>query len=149
MSSVGVLGMIIEGRRERFFRLWGPMISVAVLMAVLLIGAPVSALTGNETTLSFSDLNWISHSDLEFYGLYPNGTWASIGIWNTTSTGLVLAPGVYSVVIHPTGILRLSNPVTFLTDGFMWIQTNAFAIVFILICLGLLFGAAGSRRTKK
>jgi hypothetical protein len=128
-----------------------------IIWLVLLVGiiaggiTPAMALTGNETTLSFSDLNWVSHSDLEFYGLYPNGTWVSLGIWNTTSSALVLQPGVYSVVVHPSGIARLTDPVTFLQDGFAWIQTNAFAATFIIILVGLFAAilSSGEKRRQR
>jgi hypothetical protein len=122
---------------------------IVFLMGIIAGISPALALTGNETTLSFSDLNWVSHSDLEFYGLYPNGTWVSLGIWNTTSSSLVLQPGVYSVVVHPSGVQRLSDPVTFLQDGFAWFQSNAIVILFIVVIIGILIAASSGRGKRR
>ena len=76
----------------------------------------------NTTVISFSDLDLMTHADVQIYA--QNGTaWELAGTYNTTSTGLEFEPGNYMVVLKPSAVARLWNPVTFLTDAFGFLET--------------------------
>ena len=96
-----------------------------LILALILVAAlfiPVSAI--NETTISFSDLSLVSKANLEIYGFNTtNLTWDYLGLYNTSSTGLEFEPGSYQVVLRPSSVGRLTNPVTLLTDAFSFLET--------------------------
>lgn len=92
----------------------GIIVILGLLALTVLNIAPVSGME-NSTTLSFSDLNLMAHSDVQIY----NGS-TLIGTWNTTSNGITLDPGAYLIVLKPNAVSRLSNP------GLMFLDTVAF-----------------------
>jgi hypothetical protein len=94
---------------------------LSLLIVSILI---VPAIAINETTISFNDLNLMARANLEIYGFNTtNSSWVYLGLYNTSSTGLEFEPGNYQVVLRPSSIGRLTNPVTLLTDAFAFLET--------------------------
>ncbi len=92
-------------------------------IALLLVAWPVSAMD-NTTTISISDLNIVTGSNIEIYGLDINGTWSLLEVANTSSTGIIFQPGVYSIVMKPSEVSRFSDIGSLGSDFLTWSQTN-------------------------
>jgi hypothetical protein len=95
------------------------------LIGIILLSIPwpVAAMD-NTTTISISDLNIVTGSNIEIYGLDANGTWSLLQIANTSSTGIVFQPGVYSVVMKPSEVSRFSDIGSLGSDFLTWSQTH-------------------------
>jgi hypothetical protein len=117
-----------------------------VLLLIILFVAIIPASADNTTTISFSDLNLVTHSDVEIYGADANGTWSLLSVQNTTSTGLVFQPGVYSIVIRPSEQARFSSLSTFVTDFASWFETNALFLFAFGAFLAVILVATRRRR---
>ena len=93
-----------------------------------------------DITISFNDLNMVEHSDVEIYGLNETSSdWELLGIYNTATPGLVFSNGTYQIIIKGTAISRVTNPVTFLTDAFGFMETYwlqillAFSLIVLIL----------------
>jgi hypothetical protein len=121
------------------------------LISIILISIPwpVAAMD-NTTTVSISNLNIITGSDIEIYGLDVNGTWSLLQVANTSTTGIVFQPGVYSMVFKPSAVARFSNLATLLPDMVSFFETYWVQFIFIaafLIVVSVAFGGrSGGRR---
>jgi hypothetical protein len=97
------------------------------------VSAPVLAAN---VTISFSDLNLISRQDLEIYGYNDTiSQWELLSIHNTSSPGLGFEDGNYNIIIRPSAVSRLTNPVTMMLDAFTFIETYwlQIGLAFVLI----------------
>jgi hypothetical protein len=110
-------------------------IALFVLM-VLILAAPVMA-EDNLTHISFSDLNLITHQDIQVFGYNTtSNTWDLKGVFNTTSTGLQFEPGQYNLVIKPSAPARLFDPVLAFEDFAGFVQNNLTILIVICFLLG-------------
>jgi hypothetical protein len=90
------------------------------------------------TNFSVSDLGGLTAKQ-DIWCYYFNGTPCSpTAQFNTSSVGIEIPEDNFILVVRPTVIGRLSNPSTFLSDGFDWVETNWLQIVLVIVIL-LLF----------
>ena len=87
------------------------------------------------THMSFSDLNGLSpRQDVDIY-FSANGT--HYGLYNTSSVDIDMPDEDFNIVMRPSAVSRLTNPSTFLSDGFAYIETNWLQIVLLLVVVGV------------
>jgi hypothetical protein len=111
---------------------------IVLMLGVLVFPHPVAA-DANTTTISFSDLDLVSHSDIEIYGLNTT-TWELLAVYNTSSTGIAFAPGVCQIVVRPSEVKRFSQPDTLFADALSFFETYWLPIVAILGLIALFVG---------
>ena len=116
-----------------------PFIIVLLLLASLVFSvATVSAVAycGN---VSFSTLGQSGAEDILIYT--PVGANQTLlGMYNTSSPYVLFPCGDVNVVVRPSAIGRLTNPVTMLTDGFSWVETYWLQILVVLALAGVGWG---------
>jgi len=111
-----------------------------LLLFVLLIGAIITPVLAANVTISFSDLNLISRQDLEIYGYNDTSSqWELLAIQNTSSTGLGFEDGTYNIIVRPSAIARVTNPVTMFIDAVTFLETYWFQLVLVLGVIVLIF----------
>lgn len=108
---------------------------LALLAVVLLAMVPVQAMT-----ITMANPGGIAERDIIVY--YPNGTMQ--GYYNSTSVITVDPSSDYIFTLKPLGANPVDDPGNFLTTVFSFLTSNAVAIVFIILILGLYY--KGRRR---
>lgn len=90
------------------------------------------------THFSISDLNALSpRQDVEVY-YAANGT--LFGQYNTSSTNIDVPDEDFSLIMRPSAVSRLTDPSSFLSDAFDYMETYWLQIVLLLVVLGIFWG---------
>lgn len=100
------------------------------LLCLLAVGS-VSA-----QNMSVTDLGIASPQTIQIYS--GNGTMLA-GTYNTSTVGISLPNDDFVLLIKPETISVMSDPLTLLSAGFSYIETNIIPIVIILFFIGLVF----------
>lgn len=109
--------------------------AIALILLFLLISLPVQAVQ----TMTITDLS--SGSDRDVF-IYSNNTLQ--GTYNLSSV-IPIPTSDYQVVLRPQNSDFLSNPTDWLSNhAFPWVRTNATAILFIAIIVGIALSARRS-----
>jgi hypothetical protein len=107
-----------------------------ILILVLVLGM-IPGLVSAAVTISFSNLNMVTKDDIEIYGQDDLGNWTSSGIYNTTSTGIILDDGNYNFVVRPKSVDLIATPQGTLESLGDFVQTNLVALIIGVFLLGI------------
>jgi len=107
------------------------------LLTTLFLISAASAVSycGN---VSFSNLGQGGTEDMLFYTT-DGYNQTLLGQWNTSSTVIPVPCGDFNIVVRPSAIGRIGNPVLMLTDAFTWCETYWLQILILLFLAGAIF----------
>lgn len=107
------------------------------LLIVLLVLVLAGIGTATAQNMTVSDMGFAGPQTIQIYSLV-NGTAVLAGTYNTTTNGIALPAGDFSLVIKAESTDYLRNPANLLDTGFGFVETNFIAILFIFTIIGSL-----------
>jgi len=111
-----------------------PLLGICLLLMLLAVPA-VSA-----TSISFSNINWGPELEFEVYRIADNVS--LVGVYNTSTSGITLeSDASYMVVMRPSAVDRLTNPVTLVQDLEAFARKNFVPLFALAVLLALVIAA--------
>jgi hypothetical protein len=109
---------------------------LAIIPLLLLVGITSAA------NMSISNLGLTGRQDVMIY----DSSGVLLGVYNTSSSYFPLPPTDFTLVIKPTAMARVFNPMTLFSDGLDFVTANAIPLFILLGCGAVLIGLARKGR---
>jgi hypothetical protein len=107
---------------------------LTLMVLVLALMGPATA-----QNMTISDMGFSGPQTIQVYAVNAtSGAVILLGTYNTSTNGIPLPTGDFSLLFKPESSDYLRNPSTLLTASFGFVETNFIAILFIFTILGSL-----------